>query len=357
MRSRTGLVTMILLFSVLGPPMTAPASAQGCSFPVTLIDATGTEVTIPEEPSRVVTLSPSAAQTMWEIDAHEKVIGLTKYAAYLEGSASRTQVSTTEQMVSIETVVNLTPDLVLAPNVVAPETVAKLRDAGVTVYYFPPAETIEDVYAKTQRIGRLTGECEGAAATVSWMKDRIGVARAAAEGQEPPGILYLFFGYTAGSGTFINEIIETAGGNNLAVEANVSGYQRLSEEVVVRSDPEWIIRNSENPTGIQPAVINQTTAAQQNQLVVVQIEHLNQPAPRIVYAITKLAKAFHPEAYAAANSTATPTTTPTTPTSPDTSADGETPAATRTQAPGQDGFGVLLTVLCLTVSALLMGRR
>jgi hypothetical protein len=77
-----------------------------------MTDATGEEITLQERPERVTTTNPSAAQTMWEIGAKEKVVGLTKYAAYLEGAETRTNVSGAEQIVSLERVVALEPDLV-----------------------------------------------------------------------------------------------------------------------------------------------------------------------------------------------------------------------------------------------------
>lgn len=351
MGSRVAILTLLLFTATFAPSLAAPADAQACSFPVTITDATGMDVTIQEEPSRVVTLSPSAAQTMWEIGAREKVVGVTKYAEYLDGASTRTQISSSDQMVSIETVINLTPDLVLAPNVVPPETVEKLRDTEVTVYYFPPAESIEDVYRKTHRIGRLTGKCTEATTRVTWMKERVNTARAAADNQDRPDVLYFFFGHTAGKNTFINEIIETSGGNNIAVDANVSGYKKLSEEVVLRENPEWIIRNSENPIGVRSSVLNQTTAIQRNQTITIQIEHLNQPAPRIVYAISKLAKSFYPDTYAAANTTETPTDTP-----PPTTEVTNHSTGTAIETPNQNGFGLIAAAIGV-LGGLVLAKR
>jgi len=59
------------------------------AFPLTLTDATGTEVTLEERPERVTTTNPSAAQVMWELDAQEQVVGLTQFAHYLDGAESR----------------------------------------------------------------------------------------------------------------------------------------------------------------------------------------------------------------------------------------------------------------------------
>jgi len=47
------------------PAADAAAQESDCTFPVELTDQSGTTVTVEESPSRVVTLNPSAAQTMW----------------------------------------------------------------------------------------------------------------------------------------------------------------------------------------------------------------------------------------------------------------------------------------------------
>jgi iron complex transport system substrate-binding protein len=237
---------------------------------------------------------------------------------------------------------------VLAPNIVDPTTIESLRDVGITVYAFEEAETIDDVEHKTRRIGRLTGHCAAANETAAEMQARIDIARTAAAGQERPDVLYLFFGTTAGQGTFIDELITAAGGDNVAADANVTGYQQVDGEFVLEHDPDWIVKNSEDPVGIDAEILNQTTAGRQNQTVVVQIQHINQPAPRIAVAVTRLAKRFHPEAYAAANATATPTPSPSSSPEPATQ-----PGETAASGPGFGGIVAVVAVL----AGLLLARR
>ena len=366
--TKTCLVAILfVLAAALGPVGVAGAATgqetteANCSFPVTATDATGTEVTIEEEPQRIVTLAPSAAQTMWEIGGKEKVVGVSQYAGYLAGAGSRTNVSGAGQTyVNTEVVVGLEPDLVLAPEVIPNETVAQLRNAGLTVFKMPHSATIEDVYAKTTLTGRLTGECAGAAETVSWMKERIGTVREAVSGEERPRALYTFFGYTAGKGTFIHEIITTAGGRNVAAAANVSGYARISEEVVATRNPQWLLLNSDGPSVPNSAAYNGTIAMKRNQTVVLNGSYISQPAPRIVHPITKLARAFHPEAYAAANATET---TESTPEPTERAAEGATATTSGTSAvetttgsSGQPGFGAAPALLAL-LSVGLLARR
>ena len=87
MRTRTA-VTVILVATLLLPAAAAPVAAaepgaSDCAFPVELTDASGETLRLEERPERVTTTNPSAAQTMWEIGAREKVVGISGRATYL----------------------------------------------------------------------------------------------------------------------------------------------------------------------------------------------------------------------------------------------------------------------------------
>lgn len=357
--SATSVVTASGTVSVPGSTSAASSSSaaipvtHGCSFPFSSTDATGTEVTVEEEPERIVTLNPSAAQTMWEIGARDKVVGVSKYAMYLEGAEAKTNISGSGRTaVVVEKVVALEPDLVLAPNTIQNETVSKLRESGLTVYRFEFASSIDDVKRKTELTGQIVGACDGAHEAVERMDRELSTVESAVEGQDRPRVLYVFFGYTAGEGTFIHEMIEFAGGENVAAEANITGYQQISDEVVVDRNPEWIVLNGDNPNVPQTEAYNGTTAVEQDNVLVLNASYVSQPAPRIIRPIVKMAKAFHPETYAAANETATPT-----PTDTETATVAETPTAESTPtAVDGPGFG-LAAGLAGIVLALALGRR
>ncbi len=368
-------MTLLLLTTAVGGAglvgaQTTTTDAGTCSFPFASTDATGTTVTVEDRPSRVVTLAPSAAQTMWEIGGRSQVVGVSQFADYLDGASNLTTVTSgSPSTVRVETVVGLDPDLVLAPNTVENETVRKLRDAGLTVYRFEAATSIEDVYAKTRLMGRLTGNCAGAADTVESMRTRVSAVREAVSGRESPSVFYAMGGgYTAGTGTFVHEILTTAGASNVAADANISFYGQMNSEVLIQQDPEYILvttenESVENPMSLVPEseAIRQTTAYQQENVIVVNTNYLNQPAPRIVRPITTIARALHPEAFPAQTTgtatdgaetgatTATPDATTTASATP-TDAEGETETST-------PGFGAAAAAVALLASALLARRR
>jgi len=320
------------------------ASAQSaCEFPFTATDATGTEVTVEDAPERVVTLAPSAAQTMWELNASETVVGLTDNALYLDGADER-EIVAQEGAVQNELVIGLEPDVVLAPNVITNETVEALRSNGLTVYRFEETGDFEGIYRKTELIGQLTGECEAAESTVTDMQDRVDAITEAVSDEPRPGGMYVFYGFTAGEDTFIDAIIETAGVRNVAAEIGITRYREVNDEVIVNQSAniEWLILNSDPTSHPSSDVYNGTAALRNNQTVVLNKDYLNQPAPRTVRAVEALTQAVHPEAYeeaqAALTSTPAPTDTESTGTTTDamgtTTPDGMTDTAT---SGGMDG--------------------
>lgn len=372
MQLRVSIVVALLVISLVAPagaigaPMTQDVASADtdCTFPITVEDDTGTELTLEERPDRIVTLRPSAAQTLWEIGGKEQVVGVSKHAENLEGTDEIDSISEEETTVSTEKVVGLEPDLVLAPGSSDDETVDQLRNLDVTVYQFESAASLDDVYSNVETIGQLSGNCDGAAETTEWMDEQLDIVADAVEGEESPDVLYSFFGFTAGQDTFIDELIVAAGGTNVAAEEGIEEYQPLNQETVVDTDPDWIVLNTNSPEIPEGEGYEETTAVQNDQVIIVDINHLNRPGPRVVYAVTEMAEAFHGDAYAEAVDTAADDATEDgegTEQSDDEGAeqngvDGQTNDDAEDDRSADDdlsGFGVVVAALALSLVALL----
>jgi len=236
---------------------TAQTDEPATEFPVTLTDATGTEITLDERPERVTTTNPSAAQVMWELEAADQVVGLTQFAHYLDGAESRENVSSTEQGISVERVVGTEPDLVLAPNATSVETVETLRDSGLTVYHFPQATDFDDVADKTLTIGQLTGNEDAAHETNAWVDANVEAVSASTADVEAPRLLYpLLGGFAVGGETFIHEIIVASGAENVAAE-EFDGYEGTQQRGPSRTRPRGAVdhRPDRGPDHAQRTVL------------------------------------------------------------------------------------------------------
>ncbi|WP_340100600.1 PGF-CTERM-anchored ABC transporter substrate-binding protein [Salinibaculum salinum] len=352
------LAVTVLLASFSGvavgqaPQVTSQADGTvDCEYPVAATDATGTEVTVDDEPERVVVLGPSAAQVMWDIGAQDKVVGMpvNQYTSYLDGSDSKTNVVDDQGQPIRERVVGLEPDIVLAPNIIQNDTVENLRAADLTVYRFEGATSFDDVAAKTELTGQMVGEFESAAQVSAEMQGTVAAIENAVEGEERPRVYYpLGGGFTAGSNTFVNDIVNSAGADNIATDS-IDGYNTISSEVVAEQDPQWLIIQEGFAVPSNEGV-NGTTAVRENQIVRVNPNYINQPGPRTTQVLRTLAETFHPEAYGQIDFDTIETPEPTT--------CGGSNETTETEPAGANGPGFGAGVAVAAVLALgLVARR
>lgn len=319
------LVAAVVLVAAVAPASvagatSAPASAQfadqqpshssallqeqdslTCEFPLELEDGTGETVTLEEEPDSVVALQPSDAQILFEIGAEEKVDGMPvgQYTEYLDADDELDITDDSGVQPITEEVIDREPDIVLAADAIAGEDIVEqLRDAGVTVYVFQTEDSLDGVAENIRLTGQLVGECEGAQASIDWMNERLEIIQSAVEDGDHPLAYYpMGGGFTPGSGTFQDEILTTAGVENLGAEAGLEGWAEISEETVIEEDPEWIVYGDsweEPPVG--DAVMG-TTAYENDQFVTVDDNFMSQPGPLVVYAIEDIAQEVHPDAY------------------------------------------------------------
>jgi iron complex transport system substrate-binding protein len=361
-----------------GSGTASATSLAECRYPVTVTDATGTEVTVEAAPERVVVTGASGAQTMWELDATEQVVGMPvqPWTAYLEGAENKTDVTNDDGTLNVEKTIGAEPDLVLAANITDNGKIAQLRDAGIAVYKFRLADSISSIYEKTNLTGRLTGNCGVAADVVSQMRDRVAAAEERVAGEERPDVFFsLGDGYTVTEGSFIHDVIVTAGGDNIATDLNASAYGKISQESVVEADPDFIVvtysgsEPPENPASGLSGVYNNTTAVREGQVIAVNANLISQPAPRVVDPLTELSRAFAAWSAQQATTTTTATTTAETTTATTTTettaaAGGETTAttdgnetATTTSSAPVPGFGIAAALLALLSAGLLVRRR
>ncbi|WP_254272127.1 PGF-CTERM-anchored ABC transporter substrate-binding protein [Haloarcula marina] len=362
-RYATLVVGLALCLSVVGATPAA-ASAQStqsdCSFPMTVTDATGTEVTITERPDRVTTTNPSAAQTMWEIGGREQVVGLTQYASYLDGADSRTNVSAGFG-VNVEKVLETEPDLVIAPNSSAGD-VAALRQAGLTVYHLPAATTVDDIREKTTTVGRITGNCEGAAEANAWMTQNVdAVQNVTADVEDRPTVVYpLGSGYVAANGTFIDALLTISGADNVAAR-NHSGYPQLNNEVLLQLKPEVLVVTERTVGIVNEEPYASTTAGETNATIRLRVRDLNQPAPRsVVNTVHNATRQLYPERYdeaAYVPRSAVSSETETRTAAPTVASHSATPTETATTTGSGPGFTVLTALLAVLTATALVRRR
>ena len=207
------------------------------SFPVT-IENNGTSVVIPEQPDAIISLSPTATEILFAIDAGDQVIAVDNQSNYpAEAPISDLSGFTP----NLESIVALSPDLVVVSFDVD-GIVAALTAAEIPVLVQYAAATLDDTYLQIAELGTATGQSAKAEELTTQMKSDIAAAIAQVPA-EAAGLTYFHeldnTLYTVTSATFIGSVYALAGLTNIADTAAdaASGYPQLSPEFLVDADP------------------------------------------------------------------------------------------------------------------------
>lgn len=211
------------------------------NFPVT-IENNGTSVVIPEQPDAIISLSPTATEILFAIDAGDQVIAVDDQSNYPADAPISDLSGFTP---NLESIVALSPDLVVVSFDVD-GIVAALTAAGIPVLVQYAAATLDDTYLQIAELGSATGQTVKAQELSAQMKLDIDAAIAQIPA-EAVGLTYFHelddTLYSVTSATFIGSIYALAGLTNIADTAAdaASGYPQLSPEFIVAADPAIII--------------------------------------------------------------------------------------------------------------------
>lgn len=292
------------------PPSTAPsppAPSARAAYPSTLTDDTGREVVLEAEPERIVSLAPSNTEIVCALDACDLIVGVTDFDDYPPEIADVDKVVVGAQ-VDVEAVVAAEPDLVIAAgNEFTPTTVIEqLIGLGLPVMTLYP-ESLDEIYADIELLGDALDRSEAARSLIDDMAARVEDVRATVAELDRPRTFYevsVFEGtiYTAGEGSFLASLVETAGGDPITGDALSTSIEL---EDLVAADPELILLGDAayDPTVTPEAVAAragwESMSAVADGRIVAMTEDtvITRPGPRIVDGIEALARAIHPEAF------------------------------------------------------------
>lgn len=294
---------LITLMAACAPQATPTELATAMTF----TDGLGREIVLDGPPTHIVSLAPSNTEILFAIGAGDRVVGRDQLSDFPEEAKKVTDIGSTFDALNTEKIVSLKPDLVLAAEINTPEQVKQLEDLHLTVYYLKNPLTLEEMYGNLEIVAQLTGLDQETATLIESLKKRVAaVDQKIAPISSRPNVFYELDAtdpakpYTAGKGTFITQLIERAGGHNIA--ADIDGYPQLSLEQVVAADPSFIILG-DSAYGITPESIaarpgwENLSAVKNSKIFPFDDNLVSRPGPRLVDALEELAKLLRPELF------------------------------------------------------------
>ncbi len=264
-------------------------------------------VAMAQAPQRIVSGMPAITEILYAIGAEDQVVGITTNCNFPPAAKKKERVG--GFFINLEKVVSLNPDLVILQEDAQQKDIKKFKRFGLPVYTIS-VDSVEDVLKNITKLGQVTGRTLEAERLVSLMQIRISkVDKKIKNHRTVIGEVLELWGkgvkkrkalvivgfqplVVAGDGTFIDDILEKAGVENVAADAK-GAYPQYSFEKLVDENPQFIII----PQGLitkkqiqRDKRWKSLEAVRKNRILFINEDVMSRPGPRVVAAVEQIAE-------------------------------------------------------------------
>ncbi len=261
-------------------------------------------------PQRIISMSPSITETLFALGVGDRVVGVTDFCSYPKEACERPKIGGLLNP-SVEAWIRLKPDLIIHQ-----DDSHKLRinaqNLGIQTLAIS-MNRLENIFETIEIFGKKLGAETAAQSLIQKLKAGIqtqkarlqGIPRKSTllllnEGGDPNGALY-----AVGKSTFLGELIELAGGENVLTDPTIN-YPKISKEYILRHSPEIIIQAGPHSDFTPQEKIEKLkqwqrfptlTAVKNKTIYFIGADYILIPGPRFLNILDHFTRAIHPEAF------------------------------------------------------------
>ena len=282
------------------------ATVEETTFPQTMTDVVGNEITLEEAPKTIVSMIPSNTEILFALGLNDEIVGVNDYDNYPAEALEKEKIG--GQEFNVEKIVAMNPDIVFAHESmigVGEAGLQQIRDAGVKVFVVKNAADFNQTYTTIEEIGRATGKLPEAQKIVEDMKAKVEEVKEKVASVETKKTVFVENSdvpdiYTAGNGTFMQEMFDMLNAENIA--ADQEGWFKIEPEEIVSRNPDVIIISYSYVDNIINKVkardgFDSVTAVKNDAVVQVDENLVSRTGPRLAEALEEIAKAVYPEVF------------------------------------------------------------
>lgn len=281
---RTALIALVWL-------VVASSAVVAADPEIQLEDSLGRKLVLSQPAMRVVSLAPHLTEVVFAAGAGDQLVGAVAYSDYPEAAQAVPRVGSYDN-VSVESLVALNPDLVLAwYSGNGPELIKRVESLGLKVFVFE-SKTMESVAESLRVVGTLTGNEATAAAAADAFLQQLSHLRDTYSTRQEISMYYQIWDeplMTLNGDHLISDVVKLCGGRNVFADSPVL-VSRISVESVIRADPQVIIASGMGEA--RPEWLDDwrkwtsMTAVKNKQLYFVPPDVLQRHTPRIIEGAT-----------------------------------------------------------------------
>ncbi|HMJ09465.1 MAG TPA: cobalamin-binding protein [Pyrinomonadaceae bacterium] len=254
-------------------------------------DDLGRKVIVPVKIERAVSLAPNLTENIFAVGAGDRLVGVTTYCNYPKEALAIEKVGDT-QSPNAERIVALRPQVVFVSTASQLEAfMTTLAGQNIAVFVTNPT-SFDGVLRNLTQLGDLFGTQAKAGPVVEDLKRRAENVKAEAA-LHPSVRVFVQFSkeplYTTGRGSFLNEIVELAGGNVVTRDVPTA-FPVLSKEAAMALQPEAIILSDSADNPEPNEAFKNSPAVRNGRVFRVNADILSRPGPRLVDALEEIAK-------------------------------------------------------------------
>tara|TARA_B100000686_G_scaffold149569_1_gene156818 strand:+ start:836 stop:1873 length:1038 start_codon:yes stop_codon:yes gene_type:complete len=261
------------------------------------------------KPQRIISMSPAITEILFAIGAGNRIVGVTKFCNYPEAVKLLPRIGGPLNP-SSEQIIKLNPDLLVYhhDSYKMSRFGKQLGVRAVSVSF----DNLKDIYHSINIVGRATGNLDGSESLISKLKNQVASYRKHLRNLKPKTTLLILSDsqnpmrdlYAAGEGTFLDELLTIAGGNNI-VQNSLILYPKISREYIIAQSPEVILvaGPSANLTEKQLILnkkkwerLSSVRAVKDNRVHYIGADYILIPGPRLIQIVDQFTKALHPKA-------------------------------------------------------------
>lgn len=283
---------------------TLPWTTVSHSASLKFIDEVGRKVVVLSPPKRIISLAPNITEILFSLGLDEEIVGVSTHCNFPERAKSKIQVGSYISL-DFEKILSLKPDIVIATGAGnTRDMVERLEKLGFPIYVIFP-KNFDGILRSIDQLGKVVDREKEAGAIIQEMKRRRQRVIDLTRGLPRPKV-FLQIGeapiVTVGKGSFADDLIDLAGGENIAREEKEM-YPRWSMEEILKRSPEVILISSMNPKGDYQRLLQEWArwrvipAVKYGRISLIDSDLIDRPSPRIINGLEEIAKILHPERF------------------------------------------------------------
>ena len=277
----------------------------------------GNPITVPEKAESIISMAPSTTRILIDLGLAENIVACDTYSFGSYGSELTADIPQFDMMTpDQEQIIALGADIIFTTGMSASQgtdVFAAVRESGACVADIPSSASLKDIEEDILFIGACVGKNAEAEAIVDDMQEKLDTFSEIGSSipeEEKKTVLFELYTpsadnpviYTAGNGTYINEMLELIGAVNVAA-AETDQWPALSEEAAVAADPDVILTADMYTPDVINTILTMSgwenvTAVKNQDVYQLSSDDVNQPNHHVIDAMIEMAQAVYPDKYA-----------------------------------------------------------